>query len=701
MKNPFTNSKGRLISDGKSVLNFIEDCLAFVLVILLTVLTISFKIIREDIGISINNTDNVIANLGLLFACIAGIITWRENKHLSLGSITEKLPAVIKNIFEGITSFVTPLILVQFFFTFFGQLFNSEAEFVKPVFWGIPGTLFYFFLPVCYLMMIIMVISQKKHKVVSIMGLCAGLFAAAISVNDFLFFAFKVSDVKFLTGLETWWRTVCSTSTLPVVLFLILLAFMGLPLFLVITGIIYVLYSGDGTAVSDLGIDILKKFESTDVIAIPLFTIAGYLLSKGSASERFVNLFKALFGWFRGGTVIASVFVLTFFSTFTGVSGVTILALGGLLSIILSGTGYNKDRAEGLITSSGALGLLFPPSVAIIMFISTNFDTIRTTLRLKNFDILDPFKGALIPGVLMAAAMIILGIVFDKNENRPKFSLKTIGHAFKDCIFELLLPVLICVTYFTNFFSLFEVASFAVIYTMLLTTVIRKDFNLRRLGREVADSVPVSGGVLFIIAAASCLSAYMTVKGIPETVTNFIAANVSNKYLFLFYMNIVLLIVGCLMDIYSATIILSPLLIYAADVNFGIPVVQTTVIFIMNLSIGFLTPPVGMDLFISSYAFNKPVSKVIKGVLPFLAVQLVVLMMVTYIPQLTTCLIPESHFEKAEEVSDQDALDDMIDFSNVDDDFLPEYNDDYSYESDYSETGTGETVIIDGIEYTF
>ena len=347
-------------------------------------------------------------------------------------------------------------------------------------------------------------------------------------------------------------------------------------------------------------------------------------------------MFRALFGWFRGGTVVAAVLVLTFFSTFTGVSGVTILALGSLLAVILTGSGYDKDRAESLITSCGAVGLLFPPSVAIIMYASSNYTVI--TQFAPGFDIITLFKAALIPGFIMALSMIVLGIVFDNNKNRPSFSIKKIGKAFWDCAAELLLPILICVTYFTGFFNLFQVASFAVIYAIALVFLFRRDFNAKETARVIADSVPVSGGILFIIAAAAALSYWMQDANIPENVTFFITTYIKNKYLFLFLMNLALLVVGCLMDIYSAILLVSPLFLYSAA-SFGIPVVQAGVIFIMNLSIGFLTPPVGMDLFISSYTFKKPVGQVIKGVLPFLIAQLVVLLLITYIPAFTTCLI--------------------------------------------------------------
>ena len=270
------------------------------------------------------------------------------------------------------------------------------------------------------------------------------------------------------------------------------------------------------------------------------------------------------------------------------------------------------------------------------MYASSNYTVI--TQFAPGFDVITLFVGALIPGAIMALSMIALGIIFDNKQDRPPFSIKAIGKSFLGCVPELLLPVLICVTYFTGFFNLFQVSSFAVIYAVALVFLFRRDFNVKETARVVADSVPVSGGILFIIAAAAALSYWMQDENIPENVTLFITTYVKNKYVFLLLMNLALLVVGCLMDIYSAILLVSPLFLYSAA-SFGIPVVQAGVIFIMNLSIGFLTPPVGMDLFISSYTFKKPVGQVIKGVLPFLLVQLIVLLLVTYIPFFTTCLI--------------------------------------------------------------
>lgn len=657
MNNPLKNANGHILPEDRNVLKFVEDIFAFGLILLLTVTAIIIKIMQDHLHMQVLNADAILVNIGFVFACVAGIITWRENKHLSLAAVTEKLPAAVKKVVNAIAGCITPMVLVQFFLSAFCQLVNPD-QFGANVIFGLSERVFFFFMPLCYLAMVIMVLSQKENRIAGIIGVVIGILSSMGSITGVLYYVFGITDFPNMLKLCDVWNIFCSKSVWPVVIILIALAFAGVPLFVVISGITYVLFSKSGVALDSIILEAQAKLSDKSVTAIPLFTIAGYVLAQGSAGKRFVNLFNSLFGWFRGGTVVATVLVLTFFSTFTGVSGVTILALGGLLSIILVGSGYDKDRAESLITSSGALGLLFPPSVAIIMYATSNY-TVITQFE-PGFDVTNLFIAALIPGTILALAMIVMGIIFDKTKDRPKFSLKAIWVALKDCIFELLLPLLICLTYFTGFFNLFQVASFAVIYTFCLSTFIRKDFTVRQAGRVIADSVPVSGGVLFIIAAAAGLSYFMTFENIPELVTEVITTTVTNKYVFLILMNIVLLIVGCLMDLYSAILIISPLLLYAAHA-YGIPVVQAGVIFLMNLSIGFLTPPVGMDLFISSYAFKKPVSKVIKGVAPFLIVQLVVLLMVTYIPALTTAIVPKSDVEAIS--TDEMMFDDIPDFT--------------------------------------
>lgn len=630
--------------------NKIEDAFAVILIILLTATSLVFKVLQDNLHVQIINADISLINMAFVFACIAGLVTWRENRHLSLASFTSKLPEGAQKVVKIICAAAVPMILTQIFMASLCQLVNPD-QFTLQI-WGLPERIYFAFFPLCYLLILFLVCSTKENQIASYVGLALGVITSFGSIAGVFYYLAEAPNLDFLYSVSNIWNLISAKAVWPFIIILIALAFTGVPLFIVISGITYVVFSMSGGYVDVIPLEAYSKLSDKSIAAIPLFTIAGYVLSQGSAGQRFVNLFNALFGWFRGGTVVAAVIAMTFFSTFTGVSGVTILALGSLLSLILTGSGFQKDKAESLITSSGALGLLFPPSIAIIMYATTNYTVISQFE--PGFDVINLFVGALIPGAIMAISMIIMGIVYDKQTTRPKISLKAIGKAFFHCIWELLLPVMICVFYFTGWFNLFEVSSFAVVYVFVLGAFIRKDFyifedkkktqkyefEVKSIGRVVADSVPVSGGILFIIAAAAGLSYFMQDANIPEIVTDFITTYISNKYLFLLVMNIILLVVGCLMDIYSAILLVAPLFMYSAQ-SLGIPVVQSGVIFLMNLSIGFLTPPVGMDLFISSYTFKKPVSEVIKGILPFLVVQLIVLGLVTYVPWFTTVLLPK------------------------------------------------------------
>ena len=343
-----------------------------------------------------------------------------------------------------------------------------------------------------------------------------------------------------------------------------------------------------------------------------------------------MELVRSSVGWIRGGVIIASVLVLAFFTTFTGASGVTILALGPLLSQILTGNGYSEDDAESLITASGSLGILFPPSLAIIIFGVTNIMTVN---------IFDLFRGAFLPGLLLTLSMIVIGVVRDRSKKRIPFSWTVLKTAFFASFFELLLPVLIIVFYFSGLFSLLQTAAFTVLYTFVLEIGIRRDFSWKTAAAYILKSIPIAGGVLIIIGSAKGLAYYLIDANVPAILTDIVQTYIHSKYVFLLLLNVLLIFVGCIMDLYSAILVVSPLVLPIAE-SFGIHPIHTGVIFLMNLALGFLTPPIGMDLFIASYTFNKPVIKIVKNILPYLGIQCLILLAVTYIPWLTTVLLP-------------------------------------------------------------
>ena len=367
-----------------------------------------------------------------------------------------------------------------------------------------------------------------------------------------------------------------------------------------------------------------------DIIpAIPLFTMVGSILSDSKAGDRLVRFFKTFFGWFPGGLAVMSILVCAFFTTFTGGSGVTILALGGLLSFILIQRGFKEDFATGLLTGSGSIGLLFPPSLPIIMY------GVVAQVNIKEL-----FVGGLLPGVLMVLTLSILGVrrAMVLKVARVKFQAKEILPTLKESIWEIMLPIVILVSYFSGFTTLIETASLAVIYVLMVQVVIHRDIKLRDLPKVLTRCLPIIGGVLVILAVAKGLSYYLVDAQVPTMLTEWLKQFVHSKYVFLILLNVALLVTGCLMDIYSAITVVAPLVI-PLGVAYGIHPVHLGIIFLANLELGYLTPPVGLNLFLASYRFNQPLSRIYRNIIPFLIALLVAVLLITYIPWLTTALL--------------------------------------------------------------
>ncbi len=598
-----------------------------ILLTLLAVLPLFFRLFTTITGISILSSDLVQVNLVFMFAAIAGIITTLENKQLSIGVINESLPFPIKRILSPVQSTLTSAILTALFLSSFSEMFMAFPPGEKV--WGFPLQLVFSVLPLMYFGMVLIFVSRRTAKIASLIGVLFGIIAASGPLSGIAYSLLKVVNMPIAGPVFDAWIAVSSFLFIPLVLFLILAAAFGVPLFIVLSGIAYVAFSQGGGYVEMIPLETYGILTDKSIAAIPLFTLAGFLLADGSAGRRLLDVVKNSVGWIRGGPVIAAVIVATFFTTFTGASGVTILALGGLLTVILTGSGYSRDNAESLVTASGSIGILFPPSLAIIIYGTTNIFSV---------DIYELFKGSIIPGSLMAISMIILGILKDTSGTRTPFSVRELSVSVRHSVGELLLPLAIVTGYFSGFFSLIETAAFTAVYAFVLEVFIRKDYTLPSAARVVLKSIPVAGGILVIIGAAKGLAYFMIDAGIPFLLTDLVVNFVHSKYLFLFLLNLLLLIVGCLMDLYSAILVVSPLVIPVAE-SFGIHPVHIGVIFLTNLSLGFLTPPVGMNLFIASYTFEKPVMKIVRNIIPFLLVQFLILMLVTYVPWFSTALL--------------------------------------------------------------
>ena len=424
------------------------------------------------------------------------------------------------------------------------------------------------------------------------------------------------------------WEVLRDINLLPYILIAAILfsLFKGAPIFIGLGGLALLFFWRDWTPISAISAETYRIVVSPTLPTIPLFTLAGYMLAESKASERLVLLFRALFGWIPGGTPVVLVLLCGFFTALTGGSGVTILALGGLLMPVLIKEGYSKKFSLGLITVAGSLGLLFPPSLPLIIYGVTAGISIKSV-----------FLAGIIPG-LIRVGMIGSWAVWQgkvQSVSKHSFNLTKIISAVKNAKWEAMIPFFVLFGIFGGYTTLVETASLISVYIFIIEFVIYKDLKFNDLRKIILDCSTLIGGVLIILGVAMGLTSYLVDAQIPLHLLEWVKSTISSKFVFLLMLNIFLLAVGCLMDIFSAIIIVVPL-ITPLGAYFGIDPIHLAIIFIANLELGFLTPPVGMNLFLSSYRFEEPMSNIYKSTLPFFVVMLLSVVAITYIPILST-----------------------------------------------------------------
>lgn len=381
-----------------------------------------------------------------------------------------------------------------------------------------------------------------------------------------------------------------------------------------------------GIELSAVAVEIYRLAGSPSIVTIPLFTFAGYLLAESKAPLRLLRLTNALVGWMPGGVAMACLFICAFFTAFTGASGVTIIALGGLLYPILIKEGYSEKFSIGLITTCGSLGLLFPPSLPIILY-----------GIIAKVDIDQLFLAGLLPGVLMMLILGIYSVIMSpkKSHNSHPFSFKELGAACLEARFEIPLPIFVMVGIYGGYLTATEAAALSAFYAVIVCCFLTRDVSLTKdVPGVILESLTLVGAILLILCCALGLTNYLVDEEIPMKLLATMKVFISNQWVFLLVLNCFLLIVGCLMDIYSAIIVVVPLILPIAE-EFGVPPLHLAIVFLTNLEIGYITPPVGINLFISSFRFNKPVLQLYTICIPFMILMIVALLLITYLPWLT------------------------------------------------------------------
>ena len=413
---------------------------------------------------------------------------------------------------------------------------------------------------------------------------------------------------------------------------LILLAVLGAPLFAVIAASALIGFARSGVDPMIVPMEMYRIAETPVLLAIPLFTFAGYLVGESGAPRRLVRVTNALFGWLPGGLAVVALVACALFTAFTGASGVTIVALGALLYPALRDAGYSENFNLGLITTSGSLGLLFAPSLPLILYGIVAEEPIDKL-----------FIAGIMPGLLMLALLALWSFRAGRearttSELPTSFSIREAAAAIREAIWEVPLPIIVLGGVYSGIFAVSEAAAVTAVYVFIVEVLIYREISWQRLPGIMRESMVMVGGILIILGASLASTNYMIDAEVPTKLFEMVTTHVSSKLTFLILLNLFLLVLGTMLDIFSALVIVVPLILPLA-VGFGVDPIHLGIIFLANMQIGYCTPPVGMNLFIASYRFDKPIVLLYRAALPFLAILLLTVLIITYWPWLSLVLV--------------------------------------------------------------
>lgn len=614
----------------------LETVIGFGVLFVLALIPTAEAVLRGVFRTGLTGSDAYIKHLVLFAAFVGGMITSAKNRHLAISVGAQALPAALRRIINGANGFFSTAVVTAFVWSSLSFVFiGLDADRMIGI---IPVRVFAIVMPIGFAVMAVRALTvlpnEGGSRLVAALGFPVGTLLVYPSLVNLVSLVVPVPP-DTLYALLGLWDTAVSALSVPLIVLLVAAGVFGTPIFVVLGGAGMLLFARTGGVPEIIPNEAYALLTGTSMPAIPLFTFAGFILSESKAGERLVRLFRSLLGWVPGGIAVAAILVSAFFTTFTGASGVTILALGGLLSYVLMKSGrYTENFTTGLLTSVGSIGLLFPPSLPIILYGVS-----------AQISILDMFKGGILPGAILVLAMTAFAVTVAVRSKVPtiRFDPREAFLSVKDSILELLLPVVIVVGYFAGLLSIVETGAVAVMYALLVEVGIHRELKLRDLPRVAGESLPIIGGVLIILALARGLSYYIVDMEVPMLLSAWVETHIHSRFVFLLLLNLALLVTGCFMDIFSAILIVVPLIVPLGAL-FGIHPVHLGVIFLMNMELGFLTPPVGLNLFLSSFRFEKPLVKVYSSVVPFLLIQLAVLLLITYAPWFSTVLIEVLNF---------------------------------------------------------
>jgi tripartite ATP-independent transporter DctM subunit len=604
-------------------LRSVEDGLLGLVLAALVILPLTESVTRKLGWKGIRGSSDFIQHFTMLISVLGGVMAARSGRLLTLSSLPNQLKGRWKSgalILSGAFAVAVSVVLAAA-----GWQFVHAESARNEIAYGITRRAFQIFLPLGFALV---AVRLWWHSAAGWKGRALSLALSAV-----------------LLGLALKTPVAPAALLWPALAALAVATVLGAPIFVTLGGAAMILLWTGGRQVSLIPLEHYYLVTDPLLPSLPLFTLAGYFLAEGGASRRLVHVFETWFGGFRGGHAIVTALVCAFFTSFTGASGVTILALGPVLMPVLLQAKYSERTALGLVTGAGSLGLLFPPCLPLILYAVIAQRTLQSLelppgTPVPEVTINQLFLGGIGPGVLLVVLTAWWAIRAGPKEKveRPAFAWRDAGAALAEAKWELLLPVVTLGVLFSGLATPVEAAAVAALYAFFTQVVVHRDLHwFKDVPRVVAECGLIIGGVLLILGVAMGLTKFLILADVPTAGVEWIQRAIHSKWVFLILLNLFLLAVGCLMNIYSAIVVVVPLIVPMALV-FGVDPVHLGIIFLANLEIGFLMPPVGVNLFLSSYRFQKPMGTVVRSVLPMIVVLLVGVLLITYVPPLTTAL---------------------------------------------------------------
>jgi tripartite ATP-independent transporter DctM subunit len=590
-----------------------ENLLLVVALAAMLLLPVTEILLRQVLKTGVSGSSAIVQHLTLIVGMLGGAIAARDGRLLALSPVQTLLKgrarAAAKIFSSGFAA------AICFFLCLASMQYVLEMKPLgKILVYGIPVWVIQLFLPLGFGLITLRLVWHASEKW-RWRGVALALAAA-------------------MAGLAAWSPGSADRLMIPGLVALGLATLLGAPVFTALGGAALILFWGHDLPIQAVPLKHYSLTTNDMLPSIPIFTLAGYFLAESGASKRLVRVFQALVGQFRGGPAIVTALVCAFFTSFTGASGVTILALGGVLMPVLLAARYSERSALGLLTSAGSLGMLFPPCLPLILYAIVANHSAHADLTIKQM-----FLGGIGPGILLVIITAWWGIRQGPKESaaRPAFHWSEAWAALWDAKWEMVIPVVAIGSLFTVPTTV-EAAAVTATYALLVATVIHRDLRpIKDLPRVMTECGLLVGGVLLILGVALGFTHYLVDAQLPDKMVEWATATVQSKWLFLLGLNVVLLFVGGLVEIYAAIVVVVPLLV-PLGVAFGLDPIHLGIIFLANMELGFLCPPVGLNLLLSSYRFNKPMSEVTRATFPMLLVLLVGVLLITYFPPLTMFL---------------------------------------------------------------